>query len=163
MPDVSESISAVELISSSLCEPCPARLTGPKAYIKSWWNLLDMFVVAVSLALEVESSSHSTQLVSLRALRLLRCLRPLRMVSQFPGMRLCVNALFVSIPAIFNVFVVMALFFFMVGVVCVDVFKGGLRACRWSDDVAFNSAVIAVLEFPVAFSALPGPALSFFK
>ena len=75
--------------------------SGPNAYIRSPWNLLDMTIVCVSLL--VLLSEGIPVLANLRILRLLRVLRPLRLISRNAGMRLIITSLFRVMPAIANV------------------------------------------------------------
>jgi hypothetical protein len=73
--------------------------------------------------LGMTASGHDTRkLAALRALRTLRALRPLRMASRLQGMRVVVNALFASIPALFNVLLVCLLFYFIFGIMAVELF-----------------------------------------
>ena len=73
--------------------------------------------------LGMTASGHDThKLAGLRALRTLRALRPLRMASRLQGMRVVVNALFASIPSLFNVLLVCLLFYFIFGIMAVELF-----------------------------------------
>ena len=56
-------------------------LAYPDGYLLSAWNLLDLFIVSVSLI------SLCPEMNQLSALRLLRVLRPLRLLSRIPGMK----------------------------------------------------------------------------
>ena len=67
---------------------------GVLAYARSPWNLLDLFVVVVSV---VDLALASTSLGMLRALRCARALRPLRLVSRNEGMRLTVLCILKSL------------------------------------------------------------------
>lgn len=83
---------------------------GISPYILNAWNVLDFAVVVSSLVdfgFTVSPSEANTEsLKSLKALRAIRALRPLRMVSRNEGLRIVVNALFASIPAMTNVLMV---------------------------------------------------------
>ena len=111
---------------------------GPEsehAYLNSWWNILDGTLVVLSIVDMASSGSDpcaggSGALAALRALRTLRALRPLRAVRRFPGLRLVVNSLFRTLPAVINVSLIVSLFFVIFGIVGVQMFKGKLRGCN---------------------------------
>ena len=52
----------------------------------------------------------------IRAFRALRALRPLRVVSRNEGMKTVIMALFESIPALFNVLLIVLLFILVFGI-----------------------------------------------
>lgn len=100
---------------------------GPiQPYVKSYWNLLDAFVVIFSLLdlAFLVAGVNMQSLQSLKALRAFRALRPLRMIARDEGMRLVVNALLASIPSMTNVLLVCTLFILIFGVMGVGLFKG---------------------------------------
>mmetsp|Transcript_24329 Transcript_24329/g.37629 ORF Transcript_24329/g.37629 Transcript_24329/m.37629 type:complete len:281 (+) Transcript_24329:5543-6385(+) len=106
---------------------------GPvQPYLKSYWNLIDAFVVVASLVdlaftvIGLEMSS----LQALKALRALRALRPLRVISRNEGMRLVVNALFASLPSMTNVLLVCSLFILIFSIMGVNFFKGMFASCH---------------------------------
>jgi hypothetical protein len=105
---------------------------GPvEAYIRSYWNILDGFVVMsslVDLAMGLANINMSS-LQSLKALRAFRALRPLRMIARDEGMRLVVNALLASLPSMSNVLLVCGLFIMIFGVMGVGIFKGTFFHC----------------------------------
>ena len=112
---------------------------GPiKPYLKSYWNMLDFFVVAASMVdlymqiMGVDANS----LQALKSLRALRALRPLRMISRNDGMRLVVNALLASLPSMTNVLLVCSLFILIFSIMGVNFFKGMYYRCHnsWSND-----------------------------
>ncbi|KAE8283079.1 Voltage-dependent T-type calcium channel subunit alpha-1 [Larimichthys crocea] len=64
---------------------------GEQAYLRSSWNILDGFLVFVSLIDIVVSMAGGAKILGvLRVLRLLRTLRPLRVISRAPGLKLVV-------------------------------------------------------------------------
>jgi hypothetical protein len=91
-----------------------------------------MVVMGTSLA----GMQHHTSLSSLRALRTLRALRPLRVASRLEGMKVVINSLFASLPALGNVLLVCLLMYVIFGIMAVDLLGvsgcGGVRrgACR---------------------------------
>ena len=94
------------------------------AYLRNGWNDVDFIVVLASL-LNLALSSFDISFV--RTLRLLRCLRPLRVISRNPGMKLVVNALFMSVTGILNVVGVLLLVWLMFAILGVQV---RVPACR---------------------------------
>ena len=102
------------------------------SYIKSSWNILDFIVVVGSLVDLYFSiaSVNSVNLKSLRALRALRALRPLRMVSRNEGLRVVVNSLFASIPAMTNLLMVVCLFLIIFSILGVNFYKGRFFNCE---------------------------------
>jgi len=101
----------------------------PQAYFRSGWNILDFFVVVVSLV-ELCSQNGSANLRSLRSLRALRAFRPLRMIKQVPSLKVVVNGLISVIPKVLEV-VAVALFFLLVfGIIGLGLLKGTMRNCN---------------------------------
>ena len=103
---------------------------GPKKqpYIRSAWNFLDFIVVVASMIdfgiFVSGSTAGGSALKSLKALRALRALRPLRVISRNEGLRLVVNALLSSIPAMTNVIMVCTLFLMIFAIMGINFFKG---------------------------------------
>jgi hypothetical protein len=59
---------------------------GKDSYLRNGWNIIDIFLIIISLidliiSLTVKSSSKI-----LRILRILRTLRPLRLINKYPGL-----------------------------------------------------------------------------
>lgn len=101
------------------------------SYLRNSWNILDCGIVITSLIMIIaESSGGGKGLKSLRSLRGLRTFRPLRMISRRPGLKLVVNALIESIPAVANVLVVCMLFFFIFSIMAVNYLKGTFYSCQ---------------------------------
>ena len=98
------------------------------AYITNPWNILDFLVVLSSLIDFGFSLSYSsidtTSLKSLKALRAIRALRPLRMISRNEGLRIVVNSLLSSIPAMSNVLLVCLIILLIFAIMGVNFFKG---------------------------------------
>ena len=59
-----------------------------------------------------------------KGLRSLRALRPLRVISSNEGMKIVVNALFESIPVLFNVLLIVILFVFIFGILGLQLLVG---------------------------------------
>ncbi|XP_039669618.1 LOW QUALITY PROTEIN: voltage-dependent T-type calcium channel subunit alpha-1I-like [Perca fluviatilis] len=107
---------------------------GEKAYLRSSWNILDGFLVFVSLIDIVVSMAGGAKILGvLRVLRLLRTLRPLRVISRAPGLKLVVETLITSLKPIGNIVLICCAFFIIFGILGVQLFKGKFFYC-----VGFN-------------------------
>lgn len=105
---------------------------GWSGYFKNGWNLLDLFLVVIGIvgvAITAEGGS-STGTASIRTLRALRALRPLRAIRRWESMRVVVDALLSSIPAIFNVIVFTFLVFLIFAIFGVQFFGGKFARCE---------------------------------
>uniref|UniRef100_H2YKN8 Sodium channel protein n=1 Tax=Ciona savignyi TaxID=51511 RepID=H2YKN8_CIOSA len=112
---------------------------GFRKYFTNGWCLLDFFIVVVSLislSLEIvalqQQGKSNTDLSSLRVLRSLRAFRPLRAMSRFEGIKVVTDALFRSIPAILNVFVICLIFWLIFAIMGVNLFAGKMASCKCS-------------------------------
>ena len=75
---------------------------GQYSYLRSFWNILDFFVVITS----VLSMSGNDTLSVFRILRLFRVLRPLRVIARNEGLRIAVQTLIKGIPNLVNLVIV---------------------------------------------------------
>lgn len=114
---------------------------GVQPYILNGWNLLDFTVVVISLVdtyyTYISHSNSAQDLSSIKALRAVRALRPLRMISRNKGLRIAIQALFTSIPAMANVLLICLLFILIFAILGVNFFKGTYYYCQVPDN---NSA-----------------------
>ncbi|XP_058164815.1 voltage-dependent T-type calcium channel subunit alpha-1I [Dasypus novemcinctus] len=109
---------------------------GEQAYLRSSWNVLDGFLVFVSLidiVVSVASAGGAKILGVLRVLRLLRTLRPLRVISRAPGLKLVVETLISSLKPIGNIVLICCAFFIIFGILGVQLFKGKFYHCLGVD------------------------------
>ncbi|XP_023189639.1 voltage-dependent T-type calcium channel subunit alpha-1I-like [Xiphophorus maculatus] len=107
---------------------------GETAYLRSSWNILDGFLVFVSLIDIVVSMAGGAKILGvLRVLRLLRTLRPLRVISRAPGLKLVVETLITSLKPIGNIVLICCAFFIIFGILGVQLFKGKFYYCVGSD------------------------------
>ncbi|XP_017264425.2 voltage-dependent T-type calcium channel subunit alpha-1I [Kryptolebias marmoratus] len=103
---------------------------GETAYLRSSWNILDGFLVFVSLIDIVVSMAGGAKILGvLRVLRLLRTLRPLRVISRAPGLKLVVETLITSLKPIGNIVLICCAFFIIFGILGVQLFKGKFSYC----------------------------------
>ncbi|XP_054719182.1 voltage-dependent T-type calcium channel subunit alpha-1H-like, partial [Uloborus diversus] len=106
---------------------------GPNAYFKSGWNIMDGFVVGISLVdvlLSVVAESSPRIFGILRVFRLLRSLRPLRVINRAPGLKLVVQTLLSSLRPIGNIVLICCTFFIIFGILGVQLFKGSMYYCE---------------------------------
>ncbi|XP_072549024.1 voltage-dependent T-type calcium channel subunit alpha-1I isoform X2 [Salminus brasiliensis] len=107
---------------------------GEQAYLRSSWNILDGFLVFVSLIDIVVSMAGGAKILGvLRVLRLLRTLRPLRVISRAPGLKLVVETLITSLKPIGNIVLICCAFFIIFGILGVQLFKGKFFYCLGLD------------------------------
>lgn len=98
---------------------------GQYAYLKDNYNILDFVIVVFSIISWVlESAETGIDISYLKALRALRALRPLKLVSKNEGMKLVVNSILASIPNLINVFLISILFYFVFGVIGLQMLMG---------------------------------------
>ena len=106
-------------------------------YTSDNWNLLDFFVVMISLFdmyMTNFTSGGSEGLNSLKALRALRALRPLRAIRKYESMRIVVKALLSSFPFMKNVLAVGCLILLIYAIMGVNLFKGQFYRCHGLDE-----------------------------
>ena len=94
-------------------------------YFSDPWNLLDVSAVAASI-LEAINVGRGK---SLRAVRTLRVLRPLKMINRFPEIKLVVDALLSSLPAVVNVGLICGVLFLTFSIFGVTFLKGAFNQC----------------------------------
>ena len=100
---------------------------GRAAYLCNPWNVLDFIVVVASVT--NFAFQDNSLLSSLKALRALRAMRPLRVITRNQGLKLVVNAIFSTIPAMMNVLLVCSVFLLVFSVVGIHFFKGKFFFC----------------------------------
>mmetsp|Transcript_57180 Transcript_57180/g.100037 ORF Transcript_57180/g.100037 Transcript_57180/m.100037 type:complete len:1956 (+) Transcript_57180:179-6046(+) len=104
---------------------------GKRAYWLQPWNILDGIVVTVSI-LDIATQGKGA-LGAMKTLRIIRALRPLRVVARFQNLRLVVQTLFKSVPALLNVAVVGVLVFLIFALVFCNYLKGTFYSCMSPD------------------------------
>ncbi|XP_074649472.1 voltage-dependent T-type calcium channel subunit alpha-1H-like [Tubulanus polymorphus] len=111
---------------------------GRHAYLKSGWNIMDGFLVIISLIdimITWIAGSSSRIFGILRVFRLLRTLRPLRVISRAPGLKLVVQTLLSSLRPIGNIVLICCTFFIIFGILGVQLFKGKFFHCVGPGDM----------------------------
>jgi len=71
---------------------------GSKSYLRNEWNILDFFVITLTLLSYMSNSNSDLSLIKI--LRLLKVLKPLRALSRNEGLKISINALRVAMPEI---------------------------------------------------------------
>eukprot|EP01135_Chromosphaera_perkinsii_P008377 Nk52_evm2s1315 gene=Nk52_evmTU2s1315 len=99
---------------------------GVGGYFSSWWNRLDAFIVAVTLA---DIFTSGGQLGAFKSIRTMRALRPLKAISRWQGMKIVINALLLSIPSISQVLLVCMVFWLIFSILGVQYFGGMFFKC----------------------------------
>lgn len=114
-------------------------------YMRDPWNVIDGFVVLVSLASAFAGNSNLTGLKGLRAVR---CLRPLRMLRRFSGLRAVVNCLLQCIPHVARVFGVLMVVVGIFAILGLQLFCGKFHSCM--DPSAYPlSPIASQIFYPV--------------
>ncbi len=132
------------------------------SYLRSMWNSLDFILVILAI---VSLFTDSSQLRNLRVLRTLRALRPLRVINRNEGMKLIVNTLIASVPAVLNVMTVVALFFVIFSILATNFLKGAFYSCSGDEFNALTRAQQYLITYPIPYVNLtaeqqawsPGP------
>jgi len=96
------------------------------AYLKDGWNVLDSFIVTVSIM----SVIVGDKIESFRSLRTLRALRPLRTIKRFPGLRCVVEAILRCIPPFVNILMVSTVFYLVFAIMGVQFWAGKFWHCN---------------------------------
>lgn len=87
-------------------------------YFRDSWNLLDFAIVVVGWIGLVPGVANFT------VLRVLRVLRPLRSINKLKGMKDVINTLLLTLPELFNVFLLAIFTILVFGILGMDLFMG---------------------------------------
>lgn len=97
------------------------------SFCRSFFNLLDLLIVSVSLIAIILRDSKEISVV--RILRVVRVLRPLRAINRAKGLKHVVQCVIVAIRSIGNIVIVTVLFIFLFAVIGIQLFKGTFSYC----------------------------------
>jgi hypothetical protein len=133
------------IITGIFCVECIMKIivngfliNGSTSYLRVGWNILDFFIVLISVISYIITGNN---LQSLKVLRLLRILRPLRMISRNEGLKLCVKSLLLAIPGIVNVLVLSVIFYFIFGIFFTNLLKGKFKRCYIDPSIQSSAGV----------------------
>ena len=99
-------------------------LNGKNSYLRNHWNILDFIIVVISLVSVSIPDESSEGLATFKVIRMARLLRPIRVISKNDGLKIAIQALYVSVPAMLNLLVIVLLFMVIFAIVGVNLFKG---------------------------------------
>ena len=95
------------------------------AYIKDYWNILDLLVVIIGLiSFGVEKMLGGKKISGLSALKAFRILRPLKTVKRFKGLKNVVLALLASIGHLGETVIVIFFFFLLFSITGLQMWQG---------------------------------------
>jgi hypothetical protein len=104
---------------------------GEHSYLRSGWNIIDFLVVAISMVNLIDLGDGNLDVM--RIFRLLRVLRPLRLLSRDPDMRIAVESLLKSVPAIANLMVIVLLMIGLFSILFTTMYKGLFYTCDFTN------------------------------
>eukprot|EP00427_Karlodinium_veneficum_P059745 CAMPEP_0169385084 /NCGR_PEP_ID=MMETSP1017-20121227/43865_1 /TAXON_ID=342587 /ORGANISM="Karlodinium micrum, Strain CCMP2283" /LENGTH=1806 /DNA_ID=CAMNT_0009485871 /DNA_START=606 /DNA_END=6023 /DNA_ORIENTATION=+ len=125
-------IFTVEMLTKMVAHGVFWSASQKHGYWTQPWNILDGVVVIVSV-IDIVLQGEGA-LSAMKTLRVMRALRPLRVVSRFENLRLVVQTLFSSVPALANVMIVGVLVFLIFALFFLSYFKGKFFACMTVED-----------------------------
>lgn len=105
------------------------------AYLRSKFNIMDATVVTVSWVIVVVGEA-----LPIRSLRVLRVLRPLRTVQRVKGLRLVVEAIMSSIPAVGSVCAIGLAILTILSVLGMQFFLGKMHRCTLTPTIVMNKS-----------------------
>ncbi|KAA0174507.1 hypothetical protein FNF27_04103 [Cafeteria roenbergensis] len=174
-PESREAIAVTEVVFTAifvaeiLCSlVARGALLHPEALWRSAWSVLDTVVVAVSAAALIVpavtgGSSIAESLGWAAALRSVRALRPLRVIARNRGIKVVLNALLSSLPALGSTVAVLSFGMLLFAIAGVQLFAGAFRECNDPDfppgapfaGVPVLGPAAANASSPAAWSVLP--------
>ena len=114
-------------------------INGSNSYLQNGWNILDCFIVVVSIiSIIMEDMSkgdpnYSEAANRLELVKMLRVLRSMRLISNSEGLKLSVTSLIHSMPGIIRVTIVSVIFYLLFGIFFVNMLKGKFFHCDLND------------------------------
>ena len=103
------------------------------AYIRDYWNVLDLFVAiigVISFILERSIGNEKANISGLNGLKAFRILKPLKTMKRFKNLRNLVLALIASISRLWEILIVLFFFFMFFAVAGLQMWQGlFLRRC----------------------------------
>jgi len=105
---------------------------GRPAYLQNSWNMLDSFIVIISLydAIVKLTGEDSSAIPFLKMFRMARMLRPLRIISRNENLKVVVKTIGASLPQLRILLVFSMMFFCIFALLGVSMFKGSFYTCQ---------------------------------
>eukprot|EP00039_Didymoeca_costata_P023887 m.8605 g.8605 ORF g.8605 m.8605 type:complete len:2172 (+) comp3929_c0_seq1:301-6816(+) len=120
----------------------------PKSYLRSNWNIMDMFIVITSIVgISVEAAlddNDNGSILAVRMLRTLRVLRPLRTIETLPKLKQVVVCLMDAIPNMQGIIIITVTPIFIFGIIGVSLFKGAFNFCDVNGENVYLSRALCV-------------------
>ena len=101
-------------------------INGKKSYLRDNWHIIDLFIVIFSV---VSLFPGTGNLSFFKIIRMGRLLRPLRIISKNQNLKLSINALIVSLPAIGSLMIIVFLIMYIFAICAVNLLKGKSFYC----------------------------------
>ena len=119
----------LKIVSMGFCKSkTPKNFALSTPYMRDGWNVLDFFIVLVSIAaITLPTEGGAGPL--LKQLRVARAVRPLRLVSRYPALKITFNTLLMSIPSMASLMSVASLFFIIFAILGLELFGGKFGHC----------------------------------
>ncbi|KDO30708.1 hypothetical protein SPRG_04611 [Saprolegnia parasitica CBS 223.65] len=129
--------------------------TGPRAYLRDGWNVLDCAVTVFALmtlgASLGASTTHSVTkgFSAAKPLRAFRALRPLRIAHHNDGIKVVLSAILKTLPCVVHILGVVVVFVCIFALVAVELFAGKLAYCESAEPLdRYTKGVNACLSDP---------------
>jgi len=112
-------------------------LNGKRSYMRDSWHIIDFTIVVFSI---VGLFPGTGDLSFFKIIRMVRLFRPLRIISKNENLKISIQALFVSMPAIGSLMIIVSLIMFIFAIIAVNLLKGKSFYCQ-TDDIMGKSMV----------------------
>jgi hypothetical protein len=99
---------------------------GEKSYLKDPSNVLDLFVVVMSIV----DALTTKDLGFIKIVRMAKLARPLKLVFRNEKLKISMQALISSTPQILNLLMLVLLIYTIFGIIAINFFKGRLYKCE---------------------------------
>ena len=100
---------------------------GPASYLRNPSNIVDFAIVVPSL---FSYLPINTDLKFFKIIRMVRLLRPLRFIGKNENLRISIQALYISAPAIGSLLIIVMLIMLVFAIIGVNLFKGMSYYCN---------------------------------
>ena len=125
---------------------------GLRPYLTNPWNRLDLFIVLSSLLSLLASIFPALR--GLQTLRILRVLRPLRLLTRDPRMKVVVETLAKTMPAVLNILMIVIALQIAFAIAGMRLFSGTFGSCS-EPSITVRSECVSLSPPPLPASPLP--------